>query len=269
MSQDETAIAAGAERLPAPGPAGKRALVVGASDGIGAALVRQLVAEGYAVCALARRMEKLQELELACEALEDERGGKLTVRAHDVVDTAEIPDLFEELVSGMGGLDLYIYAAGIMPEIGEQEYPTGKDLDMLAVNVGGCIAWTNPTATLMRTQGSGTIVGISSIAGDRGRKGNPVYCTTKAAMDTYLEALRNRLAADGVHVCTIKPGFVATRMTEGMDGLFWVASPEEAASAILKAARGKANTRYVKRRWWLIGAIVKRIPSFAFRHLNI
>ncbi len=255
----------GSGATPSPGPAGKRALVVGASDGIGAALVRQLMSEGFTVCALARREEKLAELQQACAGMP----GQLTVRVHDVVNTAEIPDLFEELVAGMGGLDLYLYAAGVMPEIEENEYPTDKDLHMLAVNTGGCIAWTNPTATLMRTQKSGTIVGISSIAGDRGRKGNPVYCTSKAAMDTYLEALRNRLAADGVHVCTIKPGFVATRMTEGMDGLFWVASPEEAATKILKAARGRANTRYVKRRWWLVGAIVKRIPSFIFRHLNI
>ena len=252
-----------------PARPGKRAIVVGASSGIGAALVHQLISEGWAVAALARRADKLTELELACEALEDERESRLVTRVHDVQATDEIPGLLEELVANLGGLDLFVYAAGVMPAVEPDEYPTDKDLFMLAVNTGGCIAWCNAVAPLLRTQRFGTIVGISSIAGDRGRKGNPVYCTSKAAMDTYLEALRNRLAEAKVHVCTIKPGYVDTDMTKGMDGLFWLASPEEAARKILKAARGRANVRYVKRRWWLVGRVIKSIPSFVFRHLNV
>jgi short-subunit dehydrogenase len=87
-------------------------------------------------------------------------------------------------------------------------------------------------------------------------------------MDCYLESLRNRLAASGVHVCTIKPGFVATAMTEGMDGLFWVVSADVAAREILVAAHSRANTRYISRRWGLVGLMVRLIPSFVFRKLN-
>jgi len=248
---------------------GRRALVVGASTGMGAALVRQLVAEGYAVGALARSADKLAELEEACREIGATSGGRVVTRAHDVTDFDAVPGLFEELVTDLGGLDLFVFSAGVMPSIEPREYSTAKDFDIVDVNVKGCIAWTNQTAQLFQTQRSGTIVGISSIAGDRGRKGNPVYCTSKAAMNTYLEALRNRLSEVGVHVCTIKPGYVATRMTEGMDGLFWVASPERAAEQILRAARAKANTRYVLRRWWMVGTVIKSIPSFLFRHLNI
>ena len=247
----------------------RRAIVVGASSGIGAALVRQLIREGYAVAALARRREELDRLEDEAGILGDESGGRIVTRAHDVQDTGAVPDLFEELVRELGGLDLLVYAAGVMPANGEREYDTAKDLFTLAVNTGGCIAWCNPTAHLFTTQRSGTIVGVSSIAGDRGRKGFPVYCTSKAAMNTYLEALRNRLSEVGAHVCTIKPGYVATRMTEGMDGLFWVATPEEAAASILKAARRRANTRYVKRRWWLVGTVIRSIPSFVFKRLSV
>lgn len=247
----------------------RRAIVVGASSGIGAALVRQLIREGYAVAALARRQEELDRLEDQAGILGDESGGRIIVRAHDVQHTGEVPELFESLVKDLGGLDLLVYAAGVMPENGEREYDTTKDLFTLAVNTGGCIAWCNPTAHLFTTQRSGTIVGISSIAGDRGRKGFPVYCTSKAAMNTYLEALRNRLSEVGAHVCTIKPGYVATRMTEGMDGLFWVATPEEAAISVLRAARGKANTRYVKRRWWMVGTIIRSIPSIVFKRLSV
>ncbi|MEO0652449.1 MAG: SDR family oxidoreductase, partial [Planctomycetota bacterium] len=178
----------------------RRAIVVGASSGIGAAIVRQLIREGYAVAALARRQEELDRLEDAAGILGDESGGRIVVRPHDVQNTADVPGLFEDLVKELGGLDLLVYAAGVMPENGEREYDTEKDLFTLAVNTGGCIAWCNPTAHLFTTQRSGTIVGISSIAGDRGRKGFPVYCTSKAAMNTYLEALRNRLSEVGAHV---------------------------------------------------------------------
>ncbi len=245
---------------------GRRAVVVGASSGIGAALVQRLVAEGWSVGAVARRAEMLAELE---RGLSTNSGGRLVVRAHDVVNAHEVPQIFEEFARELGGIDLVVYAAGIMPKVGPEEYDTEKDLDQLAVNVGGCIAWCNAAARLFQTQRSGTIVGISSIAGDRGRKGNPAYGTTKAAMNTYLEALRNRLAQFGVHVCTIKPGFVDTPMTKGLPGLFWLISADRAAELVLKAARGKANVRYVPKRWFFVGTVIRCIPSFLFKKMNV
>lgn len=238
----------------------RRAIVVGASSGIGASLVRRLAREGWKVAALARRGAEL-------EALARESGA--LVRTHDARDFDAVPELFESLVRELGGLELIVYAAALMPRIGRDEYDTRKDIEMLAVNLGGCIAWCNAAAVFFRSQRSGTIVGISSIAGERGRKGNPVYCTTKAAMNTYLEALRNRLAESGVHVCTIKPGFVDTAMTQGMPKLFWLISADEAARQILAAARARANERFVPRRWWFVARAIRCIPSFLFRHLNV
>jgi NAD(P)-dependent dehydrogenase (short-subunit alcohol dehydrogenase family) len=250
---------------PGDAPAAARAgaaIVVGASSGIGAALVRRLAAEGWRVGAVARRAEKLSELARA-------HPGAIVVRAHDVARAEEAPAAFEQLVRELGGLDLLIYAAAVMPRIGPDEYDTEKDLEQLDVNVGGCIAWCNLAARLFHTQRRGTIVGISSIAGDRGRKGNPVYCTTKAALNTYLEALRNRLAERGVHVTTIKPGFVDTDMTKGLPGLFWLISADRAAELVLRAARSRANVRYVPRRWWLVGTVIRSIPSFLFKKMNV
>ena len=249
----------------APGVGEKTAIVVGGSSGMGAALVERLAREGYAGAALARRAEALAEL---AAKLED-APGRVVLRAHDVHDVAAVPALFEELVTELGGLELIVYAAGIMPEVAPDEYDTATDLDILAVNTGGCMAWCNPAADLFRSQRRGTIVGISSIAGDRGRKGNPAYCTSKAAMNTYLEALRNRLGDYDVHVCTIRPGYIATPMTEGLDGLFWLISADEAARAILTAARGRANVRYVPFRWAFVGLVLRLIPSFLFRRLSI
>lgn len=252
-----------------PATPGRRAIVVGASSGIGAALVKRLVAEGWQVAAVARRASMLDLLASECARMPRSGGGGITTRAHDVVDAAEVPRAFEELVRELGGLDLVVYAAAIMPKVARDEFDTEKDLDQLAVNVGGCIAWCNAAARLFQSQRFGTIVGISSIAGERGRKGAPVYGTTKAAMNAYLEALRNRLSEQGVHVCTIKPGFVDTDMTKGMGKLLWLISADEAARLIVKAMRAKANERFVPRQWWLVATVIKSIPSFLFKKLNV
>ena len=266
-----------AEEPAAPAPprirgvplAKRRALVVGASSGIGAALVSELVRRGYQVAALARRREMLEGLARECSPLAKMSGGAVHVHAHDVHDVDAVPALFEAVARELGGLYLVIYAAGVMPEVAREEYDTPKDVEMIAVNLSGCVAWCNAAATFMRSQREGTIVGISSVAGDRGRKGAPVYGTTKAAMNAYLESLRNRLAEWGVHVCTIKPGFIDTAMTRGKPGLFWLISADACARTVLSAARSRANVRYVPRRWRVVGTILKCIPSFVFRHLNV
>ncbi len=243
----------------------KTAIVVGASAGMGAAIVRRLAAQGYTVAALARREDPLRQLASECEELP----GRVLVRVHDVANDAQVPALFEELVRELGSLELIVFTAGIMPEIGPEEFDTHKDLEILKINTGGCIAWFNPAAELFQSQRSGTLIGVSSIAGDRGRRGNPAYCTSKAAMNTYLEALRNRLCVHGVKVCTIRPGYIDTDMTKGMEGLFWLISADQAAESILKAARGGANVRYVPFRWAIVGLVIRNIPSFVFRRLNL
>lgn len=231
---------------------------------MGAELARQLAARGYRVAALARRTEAL-------EALGSEASpgpGEVLPFAHDVLDAAAVPELFETVVRELGGLELFIYAAGVMPEVGPEEYDTEKDFKQLAVNLAGCIAWGNEVARYMQSRRAGTLVGISSIAGDRGRKPNPAYHTSKAAMSTYLESLRNRLAVSGVHVCTIKPGTVHTPMTEGMADLKWPVPVEVAVRDILRAIDKKKNTAYVPLRWLFVSLIIRHLPSFIFRRLN-
>lgn len=233
---------------------------------MGAAIVRQLSKEGYAVAAVARRRELLDGL--AKEA--DGGPGRVFAYAHDVNAIDEIPELFESLVRDLGGLDFYVYAAGVMPDVGPEEYDTEKDLAMVDVNLGGAIAWTNPVARFFHSQRAGTIVGIGSIAGDRGRKGAPVYGATKAALATYLESLRNRLAERAVRVVTIKPGMVETPMTEHLDKLVMPVSAERAAKEILRVSRRKLwNERHVPLRWMGVSLIIRSIPSFLFRRTNI
>jgi len=238
-----------------------RALVVGASSGIGAALVEELVRRGTRVAALARRGEALAAL---AERLGPER---VLVRTHDVHARGEVPALFEELVRALGGLDAVYYVAGVMPRIGPEDYDTEADAEILAVNTLGAIAWCNPAAEYFLSRRAGVIVGVGSIAGDRGRRGNPVYGASKAALAHYLEALRNRLAEANVRVCTIKPGRVETPMLEGLD---MTGAPAAAvARTIVSYARHGRGTRYVPLRWLAVSLVIRSIPSFVFRHVHI
>lgn len=191
------------------------------------------------------------------------------VFVHDVTHFDEVPALFDDIVKRLGGLSMVIYASGVMPTVAEYEFDFEKDRQMVEVNLLGMIAWLNQAADFFRRMQRGTIVGIGSIAGDRGRKKQPVYNTTKGAQAIYLEALRNRLAARNVRVVTIKPGFVDTPMTRGLGNLPMMISADEAARRILIAAEKSQSTVYVPRRWALVSFIIRHIPSFLFRKLEI
>jgi NAD(P)-dependent dehydrogenase (short-subunit alcohol dehydrogenase family) len=189
--------------------------------------------------------------------------------AHDVRAVDEVPGLFQEIARELGGLDLVIFAAGVMREVAADEFDTTKDREMLDINLFGAVAWLNQAADRFARLGRGTIVGIGSVAGDRGRAPNPVYCTSKAGLHAYLEALRNRLARLGVRVVTIKPGSVDTAMTRGTDGLFWLISADEAADTILRKAEKGSVSAYVPARWRWLMLFVRSIPSFVFTRLGI
>lgn len=240
-----------------------KAIVVGASSGIGAAIARELAREGADVAALARREDQLA-------ALAKVDAARIRVYRHDVGSVEEVPALFERIVADLGGLDTLVYAAGTMPRLEEGEYDFQKDRAMVTVNLLGAMAWMNPAAARFEAAGAGTIVGISSVAGERGRRNNPAYGTSKAALTTYLEALRNRCTRYGVNVVTVKPGYVDTAMTKGMKGLFWLISAEEAArQSLALARRGTSASGFVPARWGLVALVIRLIPSLLFRRLGI
>lgn len=243
------------------------ALVIGASSGIGAALVKRLAAQGCRVAAVARRADELEKLAAGAKAA----GGAGVVLPYvaDASETELVPELFAAIAEDLGGLDLIVYAAGVMPQVQFEEYDTEKDLEMLRTNLEGAVAWLNPAAQRFARLKRGTIVGIGSVAGDRGRSGSPVYNTSKAGFHTYLEAIRNRVGRYGVKVVTIKPGFVDTAMTQGKPGLFWVISADRAAEIILKKARKGVVSAYVPARWRWVMLIIRSIPSVIFRRLKV
>lgn len=226
----------------------------------------QLAQEGTTVALVARRQDALERV---AQTIATTTRAKALVFASDATRYDDVPVLFDRICAELGGLDLIVYAAGVMPSIDEGEYDFEKDRAMIEVNVLGMMAWCNPAAARFEAQKRGTIAGISSIAGERGRRGNPAYCTSKAAATTYLESLRNRLSRYGVNVVTVKPGFVDTQMTRGKPGLFWLVSPEYVAERTVSLARrGGGPSAFVPKRWALVALIIRWIPSFLFRRLN-
>ncbi len=241
----------------------KKIIVVGASSGIGAEIAKEHLKSGNEVCLIARRKEKLDQIS------NEFPNSKSIVLAHDVTKFFEVESLFQQIIKELNGLDEIYYASGILERVKIDEFNTQKDISMMNTNTLGAIAWLNEAAKYFQKQGKGKIIGISSIAGDRGRVGNPVYNTSKAAINTYLEALRNRLARKGILVLTVKPGFIDTDMVKGMQGLFWVISANKAAKIIINATNKNKECIYVPARWALVAFIIKNIPSFIFKRLNV
>jgi short-subunit dehydrogenase len=246
----------------------RRGIIIGASDGIGSALARKLVKEGYTLALIARRKDKLDVL---CAELNQAAGDLRTLAyGHDVSNYNEVPELLKRIVADLGGLDLVVFMAGVnYPPGGIDKYNFENDRKMIEVNTIGAMAWLNPIAAMFQSAKMGQIVGISSVAGDRGRVGNPGYNTSKAALTTYLEALRNRLTRHGVNVLTIKPGFVNTEMAKAAQGgTPLIIEPERAANEMYAAIKNRKQVVYTPSIWRWIMLIIQHIPSIIFRRLS-
>jgi len=258
---------------PKPAPATplhprRRGIIIGASDGIGAALARRLAREGYSLALLARSQDKLESL---CNEI-NQKSGELRARAyiHDVTAYERVPALLRKIVADLGGLDLVVFVAGVnYPPGGIDKYNFENDRRMIELNLIGAMAWLTPVAEMFQSAKAGQIVGISSVAADRGRVGNPGYNTSKAGLSTYLEALRNRLTRHGVNVLTVKPGFVKTEMLKAAEGPTpFTITPERAVEDIWNAMKKRRQMIYTASIWRWIMLAIQHTPSFIFRRLS-
>ena len=181
-----------------------RVWVVGASSGIGAELARELRRRGARIAVSARTASDLREV----------AGDDMLVVPLDVTDHAAVTAAATQVTSELGGIDVLVAAAGYW----QQTTPGDLDLDVFAthvdVNLLGMAACISAVLPTMRSRGSGSVVGIASVAGYRGIPGAEAYGATKAAQINLLEALRSGLRGSGVIVQTVCPGFVETPMTE-------------------------------------------------------
>jgi len=246
----------------------RRGIIIGASDGLGAEIARQLSREGYTLALVARRQEKLDAV---CHEINQAANQqRATAYVHDVSEYQQAPELLRRIVADLGGLDLVVFVAGVnYPPGGIDKYDFENDRKMIEINLLGAMAWLNPVAEMFQSAKFGQIVGIGSVAGDRGRVGNPGYNTSKAALATYLEALRNRLARNGVKVLTVKAGFIKTEMLKAAQGgTPFAITPEKAAEDIIKAMKKGKQVIYTAAIWRWIMLAIQHTPSFIFRKLS-
>lgn len=240
-------------------------IILGATSAMARAFARAVSANGAAVLLAGRDKDDLAALAADCRL----RGARL---AEAVEFDARKPKGFAALIARMeaeeGELNAAVFV-GSMPEQAAIDADPALIDGVVIDSHSGPARFLQMLAPLMEARGGGTVVGVASVAGDRGRIGNYVYGSAKAGFATYLSGLRNRLTRAGGHVVTVKPGFVDTAMTWGLPGMFLMAAPEAVASDILRAVRKKRNTIYTPFFWRYIMLIIRHIPEPIFKKMKI
>jgi decaprenylphospho-beta-D-erythro-pentofuranosid-2-ulose 2-reductase len=166
--------------------------------------------------------------------------------------------------------DVVICVLGSMPDQKAMEKDFALARKTMETNYIGCVNILSIAANDMEARKSGSIIGISSVAGERGRASNYFYGSAKAGFTAFLSGLRNRMALAGLHVMTVKPGFVYTKMTEGLPlPAPLTASPEQVAQDVFKAWKRKKNVLYTKWMWRWIMQIIRSIPEWKFKKMKL
>lgn len=231
---------------------------------MGLAIAHRFAAGGHPVWLAARAPETL-EVDRGDIALR--HGVEVRLFPFDVLDTAG----HAAFVAGLPALpQVVVCAVGLLGDQKASERDADAATLVMRSNFEGPALILGAFANAFEARGAGTIVGIGSVAGERGRASNYVYGAAKAGFAAFLSGLRNRLAARGVHVVTVLPGFVATRMTEGMNlPAKLTAQPSEVGEAVFNAVTRKRNLIRVRPIWTLIMAIIRNIPEPVFKKLKL
>jgi short-subunit dehydrogenase len=234
----------------------QKMLIIGATSGIGHALAVAYARAGWLVGATGRRLEMLAEL----QAFAPDR---IMIRRHDVTAADNIA-VVEELVYEMGGVDVLIYNSGI--GIYNKKINWEPERDTIAVNVTGFAEVATWAYRYFRERGSGHLVGVSSVASERGGGTAPSYHASKAFMSNFMEGLRQKAWHDKkkIFVTDIRPGYVDTPMTRQNKGMFWIASSEKAARQIMTAIKQKKRVAYITRRWALAAWLFRMAPRWLY-----
>lgn len=239
-------------------------LILGAASDMALAIAKTFAEHKYTIQLAARDVNKLaafrSDIALRYNAT-------CTAHAFDALNYASHAAFFDGLQSKP---DVTICVFGVMYEEEDAFNDFSLTERMIDTNYTGAVSILNTAAKYYRAQKQGCIVGISSVAGERGRQSKLIYGSTKAAFTAYLDGLRNLLFKDGVHVVTVKPGFVYTKMTENLPlPAPLTAQPAEVGKAVYDAVQKKKNTVYVRWMWRWIMAIIKSIPEFQFKKMKL
>lgn len=243
-------------------------LIIGATSAIAKAVARYYALHHKAALVLvARNADALQDLQ---QDLLVRGASKVITVVADVNHEAAYPHWLEQAFQECGTIDIVLMAHGILGNQKACEQDVHAMQELMQTNAISSLSLLTVLANRLEQQRSGTIAFISSVAGDRGRPSNYVYGASKAVVTVFLQGLRARMAKVGVHVLTIKPGFVDTPMTAAIakGGPLW-AQPEDIAVGIAKAIEKRKNTVYLPWFWRIIMGIIIHIPEFVFKKLNL
>ncbi|MBN2816004.1 MAG: SDR family oxidoreductase [Campylobacterales bacterium] len=239
-------------------------LIIGAKSDIAKELARVYAKNGYDLYLAGRNIDELQNFS---EDIKIRSGRNVILKELDITDFTTHLDFYAKLEPKPLGV---IVVSGYMTEQSIAQTQWSESLNTINVNYTGAVSLLNIVANEMQESRNGFIVGVSSVAGDRGRKANYIYGSTKAAFSAYLSGLRNRLYEYDVHVLTVKPGFVATKMTANLElPEKLTAQASDVANDIFKAQQSKKNTLYTKWIWRYIMLIITHIPEFLFKKMSI
>jgi len=241
-------------------------LVVGASSAMAEAACRIWASRGDALYLVARNAQKLQVIH---DDLSVRGSASVMTQVVDLNDTDAHAALCRQAFEQMGSVDVVLIAHGTLGDQQASQASYDVAFQEIQTNALSTISLLTDIANRMESQGKGVIAVISSVAGDRGRQSNYVYGSAKAMVSTFLAGLRNRLFSKGVHVVTIKPGFVDTPMTAHLPkGPLW-ASAESVGAGIVRAVDKKRNVVYLPWFWWGIMQVIRHIPEVVFKRLSL
>ena len=238
-----------------------KAVIVGASSGMGLEVAKLLLADGYSLGVAARREDRL----LALKQLVPDRVEVATID----VTAEDAPDRLRALIARLGGMDLFFYASGI----GKQNRTLTPDIELNTVNTNG-MGFTRMIGEAYRffaERGEGHIVAITSIAGTKGLGPAPSYSATKAIQNVYLQALEQQANARGLKIrfTDIRPGFVDTDLLKGDFHYPMMLKPDKVARQIVNAINNKRHIKVIDWRYALMTALWRRIPRPLWRHLKL
>jgi decaprenylphospho-beta-D-erythro-pentofuranosid-2-ulose 2-reductase len=241
-------------------------LVLGGTSEIGVATARRLV-EGRTrrVILAARDPDRVT----AVDALRDAGAETVHTVAFDARATDTHPGFVDEVFDRQGDIDLVLLAFGVLGDQSHAESEPAAALEIAETNYTGAVSVTIPTVRRLREQGHGTIVFLSSVAGERARKSNFVYGSSKAGIDAFAQGLGDSLQGTGIHVMVVRPGFVKTKMTAGMDEVPLSTTADAVADAIVDGLRRGAETVWVPAALRPVMSAVRHLPRAVFKRLNV
>lgn len=242
-------------------------LVLGGTSDIALAITRRLVAQRGARVVLAAR--KPEACDAAATTLRAAGASEVHAIAFDATDFASHEGFVRTTFDRFGDFDLVLVAFGVLGDQARAEHDPAAALEIVQTNFTGTVSVTVPLAVRLRAQGHGTLVLLSSVAGERVRRSNFVYGSSKAGADGYYQGLAASLVSSGVHVLIVRPGFVHTKMTAGMKAAPLSVTPDAVADAVVRGiARGREIV-WVPPAMRYVMAVLRHLPVAVFRRLPI